>query len=311
MIRIVVLAVLCAHLMRNVLGEVSQSFNSVNITTVDPLRYHALSLFNNDHGSRKRLAIRKCQSYNFIYPVGINFIYPLKIFSTEEPYFCAAVFVSPDSLLTSALCVKTMQHGEDHPSNHMFAMVDREEVFFYEHGRRYVSKVFYHPKFEDEPAYYNVAVVKLRNSVYDRDTTGRSHVACLYPYKHMKNPQAVLGEWFEFQPEQNPSFRWLDLPFISRKECNAELAKMKRPVPELTHGLQESQLCVRDSHNSTLTRFCDPRSSGPLVMTLGSTVYVVGLPTVHIDDCTVEIEVFNRVSHFLDWIESVVWPGQE
>lgn len=121
----------------------------------------------------------------------------------------------------------------------------------------------------------------------------------------------MLGEWFEFQAEQNPSFRWLDLPFTTRKECNAELAKMKRPVPELTKGVLESQLCVRDSHNASLTRFCDPRSSGPLLMTLGSTVYVVGLPTVHIDDCTVDVEVFNRVSHFLDWIESVVWPGQE
>lgn len=301
---LVVSSMLCMLLVGSAFGDVSQSFNSVNITTVDPLRYHALQLFNNDHVSRKRLAVRKCTSYNFIYP--------LKIFSTEEPYFCSAVFVSPDSLLTSALCMKMMQHGEEHPSNHMFAMIDREEVFFYEHGRRYVSKIFFHPKFEDEPAYYNVAVVKLRNSVrYDRDATGRSHVACLYPNKHLKNPQAVLGEWFEFQPEQNPSFRWLDLPVISRKECNAELAKMKRPVAELTRGMQESQLCVRDNRNSTLTRFCDPRSSGPLVMTLGSTVYVVGLPTVHIDDCTVDVEVFNRVSHFLDWIESVVWPGQE
>lgn len=73
--------------------------------------------------------------------------------------------MSQDSLLTSALCMKMMQHNEEHPSNHMFAMIDREEVFFYEHGRRYVSKVFLHPKFEEEPAYYNVAVVKLRNPV--------------------------------------------------------------------------------------------------------------------------------------------------
>lgn len=304
MAKIFTLILIGVLFLASVLCEVSQSFNSVNITTVDPARYHALQLFNNDHLSRKRLAIRKCNSFNFIYP--------LKIFSTEEPYFCAAVFVSHDSLLTSAFCIKMMQHGEEHPSNHMFAMIDREEVFYYEHGRRYVSKVFFHPKFDEEPAYYNVAVVKLRNSVrYDRDATGRSHVACLYPDKHLKNKNAVLGEWFEFQPEQNPSFRWLDLPFTTRKECNTELAKLKRPLTELPKGVLESQLCVRDSRNASLIRFCDPRSSGPLLMTLGSTVYVVGLPTVHIDDCAVDVEVFNRVSHFLDWIESVVWPGQE
>lgn len=287
-----------------VLGEVSGQFSVQNVSNIDPARYHALGLFNNDHPSRKRLAVRKCTSFNFIFP--------LKIFSTEEPYFCPAVFISPEALLTSALCLRMLQRPDEHPSSHMFAMVDREEVFFYEHGRRYVSKIFVHPKFEEEPAYYNVAVVKLRNAVrYDRDALGRSQVACLWAENRLKNPNAVLGEWFEFQPEQNPSFRWLDLPVITRKECSAELAKLKRPVPELNQGVQDFQVCVRESRNGSLTRFCDPRSSGPLLTTLGSTVYVVGMPTVHIDECGVEVEVFNRVSHYLDWIETVVWPGQE
>lgn len=89
------------------------------------------------------------------------------------------------------------------------------------------------------------------------------------------------------------------------------LANMVRSVPELTQGVKDFQLCVRDTRNNTMIRFCDPRSSGPLIMTLGSTVYVIGLPTVHIDDCGVDVELFNRVSHYLDWIETVVWPGQE
>lgn len=92
-------------------------------------------------------------------------VFQVKIFSTEEPFFCPAVFISTDALLASALCLKMMQHADEHPTNHMFALVDREDVFFYEHGRRYLSKIFYHPKFEDEPAYYNVAIVKLRNLV--------------------------------------------------------------------------------------------------------------------------------------------------
>lgn len=297
------IVLLSAVFLRSALCDVNQNFSLLNVSNVNPPRYHALGLFNNDHPSRKRLAVRKCQSFNFMFP--------LKLFSTEEPFFCSAIFVSADSLLTSALCLKMMQHQDEHPSNHMFAMIDREEVFFYEHGRRYVSKIFFHPKFEDEPAYYNVAIVKLRNAVYDRDATGRSHIACLWADARLKNPRAVLGEWFELQPEQNPSFRWLDLPVISRKDCNVELANMKKPVPELTQGVQDFQLCVKDNRNNSLIRFCEPRSSGPLVATLGSTVYVVGLPTVHIDDCGVDVEVFNRVSHYIDWIESIVWPGQE
>lgn len=58
-----------------------------------------------------------------------------------------------------------LQHKDEHPSSHMFVIIEREHVFFYETGRRYVSKVFYHAKFEDEPAYYNVAIVKLRYPV--------------------------------------------------------------------------------------------------------------------------------------------------
>lgn len=293
----------CAVLGRSAYNDGDQQFTVTNVSNINPSRYHAIGLFNNDHPSRKRLAVRKCQPFNFLFPV--------KIFSTDVPFFCSAVFISADSLLTSALCLKMMQHLDEHPSNHMFAMVDREEVFFYEHGRRYVSKIFFHPKFEDEPAYYNVAIVKLRNAVYERDATGRSHVACLWTEPRLKNPRAILGEWFEFQPEQNPAFRWLDLPVISKKECSAELARMKRPLPELSQGVQDFQVCVRDNRNNSLIRFCEPRSSGPLIMSLGSTVYVTGLPTVHIEDCAVDVEVFNRVSHYIDWIESVVWPGQE
>ncbi|XP_053688444.1 serine protease Hayan-like [Sabethes cyaneus] len=287
----------------SVTSEINQTFSLSNVTSTHPSRYHALGLFNNDHTSRKRIAVRKCQSNNFIYPV--------KILSTEQPFFCPAVFISADSLLTTALCLKMLQHKDEHPSSHMFLTIDRENVFFYESGRRYVSKVFYHTKFDDEPGYYNVAIVKLRYPVYDSDPSGRSHVSCLWPEKHFRNSKAVLSEWFEFEPEQNPSFRWLDLPIIPQEECRNELGKMEQSLPELSQGLQDFQTCVRDNRNSTVIQFCDARSSGPLQMSVGNTVYVIGLPTVHIDDCTVHVEVFNKITHYLDWIESVVWPGQE
>ncbi|XP_055533513.1 uncharacterized protein LOC129723357 [Wyeomyia smithii] len=297
------LFVFCVTLLSGVVCENTQNFGVRNVTANNPSRYHALSLFNNDHSSRKRISVRKCQTNNFIFPV--------KIFSTEQPFFCPAVFISTDSLLTTGLCLKMLQYKEEHPSSHMFVIIDRENVFFYEHSRRYVSKVFYHMKFDDEPAYYNVAIVKLRNPVYDRDPSGRSHVSCLWSENHLKNSNAVLSEWFELEPEQNPSFRWLDLPIISQEECRNELDKMEHSLPELNRGLQNFQTCVRDSGNSTVIRFCDTRSSGPLQMSLGNTVYVIGLPTVHIDDCAVNVEVFNKITHYLDWIESVVWPGQE
>ncbi|XP_058456417.1 serine protease Hayan-like [Malaya genurostris] len=299
-----ILVLLAIIFLQGATCQETHRFNLGNISASQPSRYHALGLFNNDHPIRKRIAVRKCPSYNFLYP--------LKIFSTEQPYFCPAAFVSTDSLLTSALCLKMLQQGNEHPSSHMFVIVDREDVFLYENGRRYVNKVFFHPKFEEEPAYYNIAIVKLRSSIrFDRDGTGRSHLACLWPEYRLKNANAVLGEWFEHQPEQNPAFRWLDLPFISQEECRTELAKAERPLLELNQGIRDFQVCVKDNRNNTMIQFCEPRSSGPLFMTLGNTVYLVGLPTVHIDDCGVEIEIFNRVYHFLDWIESVVWPGQE
>lgn len=41
-----------------VLGEVGSQFSVQNVSNIDPGRYHALGLFNNDHPSRKRLAVR-------------------------------------------------------------------------------------------------------------------------------------------------------------------------------------------------------------------------------------------------------------
>uniref|UniRef100_A0A182J8U3 Uncharacterized protein n=1 Tax=Anopheles atroparvus TaxID=41427 RepID=A0A182J8U3_ANOAO len=245
--------------------------------------------------------------------VSANIIYrDVKIFSSEEPFFCPAVFISADALLAPALCLKVMQPTEDHPSSHMFAMVEAEHVFYYESGRRYISKIFYHPKLDDEPAYHNVAIVKLRNPIRETLTAnGQSIVACLWSEPKLRSERVFLGEWFKYQPEQNAAFRWLDLPTISRKECREELSKSKAVVPELDRGIVESQLCVKDNKNRTMIEFCEARSSGPLFMTLGNTVYVVGMPTVHIDDCNVQVEVFNRVSYFLDWIEAIVWPRLE
>uniref|UniRef100_A0AAG5D2T5 Peptidase S1 domain-containing protein n=1 Tax=Anopheles atroparvus TaxID=41427 RepID=A0AAG5D2T5_ANOAO len=285
-------------------ADLRKHFNISQLNSVDTTRYHALRLFNNDHPNRLRQALKKCPSSNTLFPV--------KIFSSEEPFFCPAVFISADALLAPALCLKVMQPTEDHPSSHMFAMVEAEHVFYYESGRRYISKIFYHPKLDDEPAYHNVAIVKLRNPIRETLTAnGQSIVACLWSEPKLRSERVFLGEWFKYQPEQNAAFRWLDLPTISRKECREELSKSKAVVPELDRGIVEWQLCVKDNKNRTMIEFCEARSSGPLFMTLGNTVYVVGMPTVHIDDCNVQVEVFNRVSYFLDWIEAIVWPRLE
>lgn len=282
-------------------ADSKKPFNISQLSSRDPSRYHALRLFNNDHPNRLRPALKKCPSSNTLFPV--------KIFSSEEPLFCSAVFISADALLSTALCLKLMQPSEDHPSSHMFAMVEAEHVFYYEGGRRYISKIFYHPKLDDEPAYHNVAIVKLRNPIRETvSAAGPSIVACLWSEPKLRSERVFLGEWFKYQPEQNAAFRWIDLPTISRKECRDDLTKSKALIPELDRGVVESQLCVKDAKNRTMIDFCEARSSGPLFMTLGSTVYVVGMPTVHVDDCNVQVEVFNRVSYFLDWIEAIVWP---
>ncbi|XP_001231107.2 serine protease Hayan [Anopheles gambiae] len=295
---IVCLKVACSE------AEVRKLFNISHVNSSDYMRYHALHLFNNDHPNRLRPALKKCPMSNMLFPV--------KIFSTEEPYFCSAVFISADFLLAPAMCLKLMQPVDDHPSSHMFVLIEAEHVFYYEGGRRYINKIFYHPKLEEEPVYHNLAVVKLRNPI--RETVmanGQSIVACLWSEIKLRNNKVYLGEWFKYHPEQNPAFRWLDVPVITRKECREELSKNKVIIPEFDRGVAETQLCVKDKKNSTMIEFCEPRSSGPLFMTLGNTVYVVGMPTVHIDDCNVQIEVFNQVSSFLDWIEAIVWPRFE
>ncbi|XP_049545807.1 clotting factor G beta subunit-like [Anopheles darlingi] len=279
-------------------------FNITQVSIAKPARYHAIRLFNNDHPNHLRPSLKKCPASNYMFLV--------KIFSTEEPYFCPAVFISADSLIASALCLKQMQPIDEHPSNHMFVMVEAENVFFYEGGRRYVSKIFFHPKLEENPAYYNMAILKLRNPIRDTGlVNGQSVVACLWSETKLRSDKFYLGEWFKYQPERNAAFRWLELPLISTEECRDELLKSKADVPELDQGITESQVCVKDSKNRSMIEFCEERSSGPLFMTLGDTVYLVGMPTVHIDDCNVRVEVFNRISIVLDWIESVVWPHLE
>ena len=68
----------------------------------------------------------------------------------------------------------------------------------------------------------------------------------------------------------------------------------------------ESQICATSTTNENLT--CHIFSGSPLQYKVNDTYYVAGLTSIGVGCGANFPEIFTRVSSYIDWIESIVWP---
>lgn len=83
-----------------------------------------------------------------------------------------------------------------------------------------------------------------------------------------------------------------------------------RSDSSLNNGILGSQVCAGDETGVQDT--CQGDSGGPLLTVLYPfgfhTFYVTGITSFGQGCATKQPGVYTRVSEYLDWIESVVWP---
>jgi secreted trypsin-like serine protease len=92
------------------------------------------------------------------------------------------------------------------------------------------------------------------------------------------------------------------LDVVALDSCNQSytMARRLRPLPNY---VQPSQICA-DGKNDT----CQIDSGGPLQNVVDEQHHIVGIVSFG-NSCGAELpSVYTRVSFYLDWIESIVWP---
>lgn len=229
--------------------------------------------------------------------------YPSK--REDNVFRCGASLISDRFLLTAAHCLS--------PEKPIFARLGVVEILHYDPNDPPadigIAETILHPNYTGRPLKNDIALLRLNRTI----TEDFLQPACLYTNFTEPAPNinlTIIG-WGSTDPNDvsiSPILLKANVTVLGRDECNATLFQIKSS--RSTNSLQDHQLCAlgRNSQNETEADTCVGDSGGPLELVYDRKVYIVGV-TSSGKLCGSRFPgIYTRVSRYLDWIESIVWP---
>uniref|UniRef100_A0A2M4DQE4 Putative clip-domain serine protease subfamily protein c n=1 Tax=Anopheles darlingi TaxID=43151 RepID=A0A2M4DQE4_ANODA len=168
-----------------------------------------------------------------------------------------------------------------------------------------ILRFILHPAFKWREGKYNdLALIQLRQRVIFTDFI---RPACLYEGELQPLSTAIatgfgLTEGFGTKANE---LRKVSLYVYENEVCGVRY----RSNRHIRLGIMDTQICVGDQAGGKDT--CQGDSGGPLQITRGEnqcTFYIVGLTSFGQACGSAVPAIYTKVSAYLDWIESVVWP---
>lgn len=230
--------------------------------------------------------------------------YPAK--GEETPFRCGASLISYRFLLTAAHCLS--------PTEPTFARLGVVKITDYDVNDPPVdlaiTQTYVHPNYTGRPLKNDIALLLLNRTI----TEEFLHPACLFTNPIDPDPETILtiAGWGSTDPNDgstSPVLLKANVTTLPRQSCNTTLAQYKSSRRDPSE-LQESQLCAlgRNTQNETTGDTCVGDSGGPLELVNGRKRYLVGVTSSGKLCGSRYPGLYTRVSRYLDWIESIVWP---
>uniref|UniRef100_A0A182QR03 Peptidase S1 domain-containing protein n=1 Tax=Anopheles farauti TaxID=69004 RepID=A0A182QR03_9DIPT len=212
---------------------------------------------------------------------------------------CGATLISDQWVMTAAHCIASTtivaRLGELKEGDDTFG--DPIEV--------QVVQIQKHPNYKARTVYNDIALLKLASPV---SFSSRIRPACLYTSSTVDRTKSVAIGFGATQAFGTASQELLKVSLnIFTTEACAKFFLRSRRVPQ---GLQSTHLCAGFLNGGRDT--CTGDSGGPLQIYSNDDAcspQVIGITSFGIGCGSSTPGIYTRVSEYVDWIESIVWPN--
>ncbi|XP_028135375.1 venom protease-like [Diabrotica virgifera virgifera] len=229
----------------------------------------------------------------------------------SKEWLCAGALISDNFVLTAAHCLESREYGEAkwvHLGDFGISS-DKDEADPQDFK---ILKSIPHPNYTQSIKYNDIALIQLENYVLRSPFV---YPACLQSKRFSHERNMIASGWgkIEYSGESSNFFLQDNLKEIRTKECNNSYNDAKGSyLPKGING--NMMICVKGEVGEDT---CQGNSGGPLqvknrykdVLDTGFTI--IGITSFD-KSCgdNKSPAVYTRVSYYLDWIESIVWPNE-